>query len=117
MLSVEALLWLVLIAFVTAILADSTAIFAAQSRLLRIAHDADRAYSRGDLASPTQVQSYIETRLAGVAPGVHANPVLNGNVLTTTVTAPAKDFEIFGTIPSLAGLTLAATDVHVIEGL
>jgi len=114
-LSIEALFWLVLVVTVMALFVDGTTMLNAQGKILRITQDADRAYSVGFLTSPADIQTYITNRLSGVAPTVTATSSLTGNIITTTVTAPATDFQVFGLFPAFKGLTITVNAVHMNE--
>ena len=118
-LSIESILWVSIMFLVTAVFIDSTAMFNAQTRVLRIAQDADRAYSLGFIETPADVEAYIEGRLSAVSPTVDAISTVtttpNGDVITTTVTLPATDFQIFGSIPAFSGLTINVAAMHLVE--
>lgn len=113
-LSVEALFWFMLVVGVLAIFVDGTSMFSAQGKILRIVADANRAYSVGFLDTTTDVENYIKSRLSSVS-SVSATAKVSGQVIYTTVTVPATDFQVFGLIPPFQGLTITARADHLIE--
>jgi len=115
--SVEAVLWFVLAPTIGGLMVDASSVFHAQQNVLRIMHDANRAYSMGFITSPADHEAYIEDRIDEVSAAVAATTTLNadGDVLTTNVTLPASDLMVMGIFASLANINLSFNSKHVIE--
>ena len=115
--SVEALLWFVLATTIGGLMTDASSVFHAQSNVLQIMHDANRAYSMGFITSTDEHEAYIEGRIDEVSPSVTATTTLNadGDVLTTHVELPASDLMVMGIFASLTNITLGFNSKHVIE--
>ena len=114
-LSLEALFWLVLVVLAMAIFVDGTSMFSAQGRMLRIVQDANRAYSLGFLKTTDDVQNYVDTRLALHGGSVSTTSTVSGDMIFTSASAPAADFEVFGLFPAFNGLKITAKADHMIE--
>ena len=115
--SIEALLWFVVAVTIGGVMTDASAVFHAQSNVMRIMQDANRAYSMGYITNTADHEAYIEGRIDDVSPTVTATTSLNadGDVLTTRVELPASDLMVMGLFASLANITLGFGSKHVIE--
>ncbi len=113
--SIEALFWFVTMVVVAGIFIDASAIFHAQSNVLRIMQDANRAYSVGMITTTAEHEAYIEARISPVSPTVNAQTNETNSVLTTQVSLPAADLQIVGLFRSLNTMQLGFTSRHIVE--
>jgi Flp pilus assembly protein TadG len=113
--SIEALFWFITTVLIAGVFVDASAIFHAQSNVLRIMQDANRAYSVGMITTPAAHKAYIEARLAPVSPTAEATSSETNDILTTVVTVPAADFQILGIFRQINSVELAFTSRHLVE--
>lgn len=113
--TVEAVLWLPMFVMIVALLADVTMMFYGQSRILRVAQDANRNFSVGRLTTTDETASFAVTRLASVSPNVMATTSLTAGLITTTVSVPLKDLEMFGLAKIFSGARMTVQAEHLME--
>lgn len=113
--TVEFVLWMPMIFAVFILAADVSMIFYSQTEVLRITQDANRNASIGRLAQTADVESYIESRLQGLSPTANAQSAIVAGVISTTVTYPAKDFEVIGLFSAFNSLSMTVHAEHLIE--
>ncbi len=95
--TVEAVLWLPMFVMIVALLADVSMMFHGQSRLLRVAQDANRNLSINRLTSEAQAQDFVISHLSNVSPNTQATTSISPTgLITTTVSVPLNDLDLFG---------------------
>jgi Flp pilus assembly protein TadG len=94
--TVEAVFWVPFFVALLMLLADAALIFYGQARALSVAQEANRALSVGNFATYADTESFIETALAGMSPGVTASVGSNDGIITTVVTLPADELAVIG---------------------
>ncbi len=104
--TVEAVIWLPVFILVLCMIADTSLIFAKQSRVMRVVQDANRFYAVGKFADNTATQNYILGLVRPVSPNVTAVSTLTNGIITTTVTMPARDLIATGVLPVLRSVTV-----------
>ena len=110
--TIEACLWLpVLIGFFILIF-DATYVFLKDGEIRRVLQEGNRQYVKGLHSNdPTELETWIETTLAQLAPNANATSSLDSTtgILTTSVTYPASDTDITGWVSALTGLVITVS--------
>lgn len=114
--TVEAVLWVPIFALVLGLMVDTSMIFHGQSKVIRVVHDANRNISMGRLTSSTEVEDFIKTQLAAfkVTPTT-VSAVSDDNIVVTTVTVPASEFQVLQYFSSLMNLEIDVVAAHVLD--
>ncbi len=113
--TVEFVLWLPMVLLAFGLTVDVSMIFHSQSQVLRIVQDANRNASIGRLRTPAETEDYVETRLHNATGGAHATSTINAGVISTTVTYPARDFQIVGFFSQFNDLQITVNSEHLLE--
>lgn len=113
--TIEFVLWLPMVLLAFGLTVDTSMIFYSQSKILRIVQDANRNASIGRLRTTTQAEDYIETRLQDVSSTATAHSSIVAGVITTSVTYPARDFQLLGFFSQLNDLQVTVSSEHLIE--
>lgn len=113
--TVEAVLWLPLYVMLIALLADVSMMFHGQSRLLRIAQDANRNMSIGRLVSTADTEDFVLARATELSPRSTAATNLTAGMITTTVSVPLVDLDLFGVAGIFAGARMTVRAEHLME--
>lgn len=113
--TVEFVLWLPMVLLAFGLTVDVSMIFHSQSQVLRIVQDANRNASIGRLRTPGETEDYVEARLQQASAGAHATSSINAGVITTTVTYPARDFQIVGFFSQFNDLQITVNSEHLLE--
>lgn len=94
--TVEAVLWLPFFIMLFGLLADVSMVFYNQSRLMLIVQDANRNMSVGRLTDAEATESFVEAVGSTVSPRLTATTSVTAGLITTTVTVPMQDLDLFG---------------------
>lgn len=113
--TVEFVLWLPMVLLAFGLTVDASMIFHSQSQVLRIVQDANRSASIGRLQTASEAESYVETRLRKASSAANATSTINGGIITTTVTYPARDFQVLGFFQQFNDLQITVNSEHLIE--
>ncbi|MFN3937540.1 MAG: TadE/TadG family type IV pilus assembly protein [Gemmobacter sp.] len=113
--TVEAVLWMPLLMFVLALVADAAMIYSSQSQALRIVQDANRSMSIGRFRTTTEAQGFIRDRLATISPNAEIVTRVIDGVIITSVTMPASDLSVTRLVPAFADISISVTAQHVAE--
>lgn len=113
--TVETVLWLPMIFLVFGIAVDFSMVFFGKSQALRIVQDANRQASIGYLENAAAVKTYVESRLAGIAPSVVATPVFDSGRVLTSVSMPMGELEMLGLFRGFDNLNVVVSSEHMIE--
>lgn len=113
--TVEAVLWLPLYVMLIALLADVSMMFYGQSRLLRIAQDANRNMSIGRLVSTADTENFVLARASELSPHSMAATDLTAGIITTTVSVPLVDLDLFGVAGIFSGARMTVRAEHLME--
>jgi len=113
--TIEFVLWLPMVLIAFGLTVDVSMIFHSQSQVLRIVQDANRSASIGRLQTASETESYVETRLHKASAGANAKSMISGGVITTTVTYPARDFQVLGFFHQFNNLEITVNSEHLIE--
>ncbi|MCB1339366.1 MAG: pilus assembly protein [Maritimibacter sp.] len=113
--TVEFVLWLPMVMLAFGLTVDVSMIFHSQSQVLRIVQDANRNASIGRLRTPAETEDYVEARLQAASSGAHATSSISAGVISTTVTYPARDFQIVGFFSQFNDLQITVNSEHLLE--
>ena len=113
--TVEFVLWLPMLMVAFGLTVDVSMIFHSQSQVLRIVQDANRGASIGRFQTASEAESYVETRLQKSSADADAKSAIVGGVITTTVTYPARDFQVLGFFRQFNDLEITVNSEHLIE--
>ena len=113
--TVEFVIWLPMVLLAFGLTVDVSMIFHSQSQVLRIVQDANRNASIGRIRTPAEAEDYIEGRLHTASATANATSSITAGVITTTVTYPARDFQILGFFKQFNDLEITVNSEHLIE--
>src|SRR5690606_906562 len=113
--TVEAVLWLPMFVMIVALLADVSMMFHGQSRLLRVAQDANRNLSIGRLKDEAATQAFVIAHLSNVSPHTMAATSVTAGLITTTVSVPLNDLDLFGIAKIFSGARMTVQAEHLME--
>lgn len=113
--TVEFVMWLPVVLLLFGLTVDVSMVFHSQSQVLRIVQDANRNASIGRLQTTADVENYIETRLRASSETADAAASITAGVISTSVTYPARDFQILGFFRQFNDLTMNVNSAHMIE--
>lgn len=113
--TVEAAIWLPFFIFMVVAIADVAVIFHSQSRALETAEDAIRRYAIGELESPAETSTLIETALVNISPNAAAFTSVIDGLIHTEVVIPVKDVNGFGILARLRDFDIRVNAQQVME--
>lgn len=113
--TVEAVVWLPFFFALFGLLTDVSMVFYNQSRLLRIAQDANRNMSVGRLTDVQATEDFIKAASATVSPRVSAVTSVTAGLITTTVTVPLSDLDLFGVGGVFRNVNMTVRAEHLME--
>lgn len=113
--TVEFVIWLPMVLLAFGLTVDVSMIFHSQSQVLRIVQDANRNASIGRIRTPAEAEDYIENRLHTASATANATSSITAGVITTTVTYPARDFQILGFFKQFNDLEITVNSEHLLE--
>lgn len=113
--TIEAVLWLPMFVMIVALLADVSMMFHGQSRLLRVAQDANRNMSVGRLTTTDAVQAFAVDQLKNVSSNVTAKTTDINGLITTTISVPLNDLDLFGVAGIFSGAQMSVRAEHLKE--
>lgn len=113
--TIEAVLWLPMFVMIVALLADVSMMFHGQTRMLRIAQDANRNMSVGRLTTTTETENFVIGRMAQMSPNALATTSVAAGLITTTVSVPLNDLDLFGIAGIFSGARMAVQSEHLME--
>lgn len=115
--TIEALFWIPLFFFVLILAVDVTLISTAQSRVMRIVQDGNRAYALGRLADAKATQDFIQEAIRPISARAEVASQVNSltKVIVSTVSMPASDLSKIGWLPDFDSLTITVSAQQVKE--
>jgi Flp pilus assembly protein TadG len=113
--TVEFVIWLPMVLLAFGLTVDVSMIFHSQSQVLRIVQDANRSASIGRLKTASETETFVETRMRQSSAAANAKSTINAGVITTTVTYPARDFQVLGFFKQFNDLQITVNSEHLIE--
>jgi len=113
--TVEAVLWVPFFVILFIILTDVSIIFFNQSRIVRVLQDANRNMSIGRFDTVQQTQDFIVNTLNALSFSAEATTSITAGLISSTVTVPVGDLDVFGLIGSFAGISVTVSAQHLSE--
>lgn len=115
--TIEALMWFIMMVGIIGITIDVAAVFHTQSDVLRTLQDGNRRMSANSLKTTDAVEDYIEAELAYLSSNVVATSTEDtvNNIISTTVSVPARDLQWLGFFSSFNNVTIRVSGQHYIE--
>lgn len=113
--TVEVVLWLPILVFLLALMADASLIFGTKAQILRIVQDANRATSIGRFRTTAETVTYIRTNLGGFAANATVTSVVTSGVVSSTVTIPSEDLTATGFFSGMANFNVTINAQHRLE--
>lgn len=113
--TVEAVVWLPFFFALFGLLTDVSMVFYNQSRLLRIVQDANRNMSVGRLTDIQATEDFIKAASANVSSHVSATTSVTAGLITTTVTVPLSDLDLFGVGGVFRNVNMTVRAEHLME--
>lgn len=111
----EFVLWLPIMAFLFAIVADTAMIFGGQAQVLRVVQDANRAMSIGRVRTIDATQGLILSGIANIAPNASVVTTVSGGLISSTVMIPVTDLTATGLVDSFTDFEVAVYAQHLAE--
>ncbi len=113
--TVEFVIWLPMVLVAFGLTVDVSMIFHSQSQVLRIVQDANRNASIGRIRTPAEAESYVLDRLHKASATAEATSTITAGVISTSVTYPARDFQVLGFFSQFNDLEITVNSQHLIE--
>lgn len=113
--TIEAVLWLPFFLLLFAALADISMIFFGQTRVMRIAQDANRNMSIGRFDTTDETEQFVIDNLGGFAPNATVETTVVAGLISTSVSVPLVDLEIFGVAEVFSDASLTVQTNHLME--
>ncbi|MHA6325975.1 TadE/TadG family type IV pilus assembly protein [Roseivivax sp. CAU 1753] len=113
--SVEAVIWLPIFIFLTALIIDVSSIYYDKSQIAQIVQNANRAYSVGSFITDAETEDNVrESLLAYSANATVDTSVVDSNI-ETRVVVPASDLMGLNIFPAFAPVNIVIAYKHLKE--
>jgi Flp pilus assembly protein TadG len=113
--SIEFVLWLPILVGLISLFTDAALILNGQAQAVRVAQDANRAYSVGRLQSPDATQQFVQDRLSHLSNRVEVSTSLSNGVIETVLIVPTRDLEAIGWFGTWTDGALMIVTQHMME--
>ncbi len=113
--TIEAVMWMPFFVALFTLIVDATIIFNNHSNVLRIVHDANRAFSVGRFESGAETETSIRNNAAHISSGMTVQTSVTNGVIVTEVKVPVSDLDMTGLFSSIASATLTIHAQHYLE--
>lgn len=113
--TVEAVLWMPMFFGAFMLIVDVSMLFNGQTQVLRVVQDANRNFSVGRIATTADLSTYIESRLATMAPNATASSTVSAGSIITNVSIPSSDLIMTGWFDMLGKTTVSVRSEHLVE--
>lgn len=113
--TIEAVLWVPAFVMLLCLVTDASLVFFSQNQAYRTVQDANRNLSVGRLATETDVEIFVESRLENFAPSAQAKASMDTGMISTFVTFPASDVVATGVFTAVFNPVLTVGAQHFIE--
>ena len=97
------------------LIVDVSMLFNGQTQVLRVVQDANRNFSVGRIATTADLSTYIESRLATMAPNATASSTVSAGSIITNVSIPSSDLIMTGWFDMLGKTTVSVRSEHLVE--
>ncbi len=113
--TIESVLWMPFFVALFTLIVDGTLIFNNHSNVLRVVHDANRAFSVGRLESGAETEAFIKKNAYHISRNIDVSTVVVDGVIATRVEIPAADMDMTGLFTGIAAATLTINAQHYLE--
>ncbi len=113
--TIEAVLWIPVFFFLLVLIVDASLMFHGQARALRIVQDNNRAVAVGRIATTTDAEAIIRSRLAQISPNASVSTSNNSGIIGTVVGMPATDLSSLGIVTKMGDFTIWASAEQFLE--
>ena len=113
--TIESVLWMPFFVALFTLIVDGTVIFNNHSNVLRIVHDANRAFSVGNVESGAETETLIAANAAHISSNLSVTTSVTNGIINTVVRVPAGDMDMTGLFSSIAGATITINAQHYLE--
>ena len=113
--TVEIVIWLPVLIFMLALMADASLIFGTKAQVLRIVQDANRAASIGRFRTTQETVKYIRDNLGVYANDATVTSVFRSGVVSSTVVIPTKALTATGFFSGMANFNVTINAQHRLE--
>ena len=117
----ESVLWLPVYLVFFALIADVSLMLHAQSKVTRIAQDANRHASTGYIpgADDTEREANLEAMIAAdvwpISPRAIIDSTYGAQTVSTTIEVPVADLEVVGLFNRFSNITITISTIHLLE--
>lgn len=115
--TLETVIWMPVFALVLAVVTNISLVFFQESQMLRVAHDANRAFSIGRMSGTSEAEAYVANNLAHLgSDDLTVNSSYSGGYITTRIQVPAVDLMPITFMRSkFSGMTITVSSSQVVE--
>ena len=113
--TVETVLWMPFFVALFTLIVDGTMIFNNHSNVLRIVHDANRAFSVGHYESGPETAKMIMANAAHISSNMKVETVVSNGIIVTVAKIPVADLDMTGLFGGMSGATLTVNAQHFLE--
>ena len=105
--TVEAVLWTPVFLLLFGMVADTSIVFGRQAEILRIIQDSNRSLAVGAFQSVEQAENYIIEKVQVFSGNATVDvTMIDGNIISTSVSVPAADLTSTGLFDAINTLTI-----------
>jgi hypothetical protein len=113
--TVEAVLWIPFFFAVLMLITDVSLSFYARGQAFRIIQDGNRALSVRRFSEPEETEAWIADTYEPLSSGAEVDAVVSGGVVTTTMTIPLAEVQLFNTLSAFTDGSMSVTAEHYLE--
>lgn len=114
--TIEAVIWFPIFAIMLAVVMNISMVFFAESQILRVVQDGNRAFSLGRLDDAAAVETYITDRLSYLDAALAIQTTISGGFILTNISIPATDLMPFNFMTSAFNdINVGVSAQHIIE--
>jgi Flp pilus assembly protein TadG len=114
--SLETIIWMPVFALVLAVVTNISLVFFQESQMLRVAHDANRAFSLGRMSGPGDAETYVKAKLAYLGTELQVASNYNNGYITTRIQVPAVELMPLAFMrSSFSNMTITVSSSQIVE--
>jgi hypothetical protein len=111
----EAVIWMPVMIFLFALVADTALVLGGQARVLRVVQDTNRAVSIGRITNVEDAETQVFSRISRITPNAVVTTTVDSGLITTQVRIPATDLTSVGLVDAFLNLDVTVTAQHLAE--
>lgn len=113
--TIEAVIWMPVMIFLFALVADTALVLGGEARVLRVVQDTNRAVSIGRITNVEDAETQVFSRISRIAPNAVVTTTVDSGLITTQVRIPATDLTSVGLVDAFLNLDVTVTAQHLAE--